>query len=511
MLALYLATAIVLLICITYGYEYGLIAAIPLTGYLLYFSYSDKQRNIIGAGWICDATSGEYQERCHEDKFIIGYKTKPICENSCLTEDEQYPSVENILKFTKNINFPVPRDFLLQIERDPTEYHKFMDIHEYDAVMVLINHYNLDREVLKDIIMESGLNINVMSLNFCVLQRGKRVDKKFFKKVKDASNVPDRTPLQQNYVDYFSNEYRGKYNVTPPVIGKDLIRQYNFSIPSELDTFADMTVVIISSYGDNNHSTFLLLDNKTKRAQYFDSNITTIAPLYNKLKSIFNQYDLSNPFHESCPIGLQGSGNEIDNYCQTWSIFTQYLYITNHDKPLQEFLGYLLSIGKYAVEILFAYSFYIYTKYKNILVRGVEPVIVRRIQTNIEAMEVCRRNLRKLLKLYSNDEIREYIYLLMKICNVQLKAMLDRINDSTYSAISDTLPIEILKQPTIEEIDYLFTLYNEGGMFDSDQKIQMWQQIMNSLHGKSEYVDDILVESREKVQSSPKFTTCTLF
>jgi hypothetical protein len=69
---------------------------------------------------------------------MLGYSTKQICENSCITEEEKYPSMENLLRFTENINFPVSKEFLLQIDADPTEYHQFL------GYLLSIGKYALD-------------------------------------------------------------------------------------------------------------------------------------------------------------------------------------------------------------------------------------------------------------------------------------------------------------------------------------------------------------------------------
>jgi hypothetical protein len=509
------------------------IVTVPLGIYLLYESLNaaPSSKTYQGAGWICDS-SKPYQERCHDDPTLLpdgkhSYKTKQICENSCLAEEEKYPSVENILKFTQNINFPIPRDFLLQIEADPAEYHKFMASGTYDLVSDMINFAGLREQVSQDIAntYQDKYKINVERLECYVLKMGRKYNTKLLDKalmvLKDPSD-----PMYHAYSAYLHGGYPDSYNFHQefneawPNIAKDIGLISDAPLFPEREKLVhppgyDMTLVNIGMAGDFKHATFLLLDHKTMKASYFDSNLEVISPVYNRLQHMFREYDFSHPTFEGCPIGLQGAENKdmIDAYCQTWSLFAQHLYLANHGKPVQEFLGYLLSIQKYALDILFAYSFYLFTSYKNSTIGRENSNNIFICESQVRNIENMKKMLRGLLPLTTDETYRNYIFFLMGIGRTLIKIFADILNPHTYKTIPLGRQMISLSDMLGEESTQVFKAMKGEIILDPLQDcIKKWEDVEQSLpEYLREYMKDYIETFKRKVASSSKMSTCTLF
>ncbi len=511
-IAIIIVIVLVVIICLYPEYALLGVAVLGLAGlawFRIQLGYRDQKYS--GAGWVCDPLR-EYQERCHDDPEVEGFRTKQICENSCLREDEKFPSVENIIKFTSNINFPIPKAFLLEIDRDPSSYHKFMNGGWYDLVKLMINQGNLDEFIARSITNVNGMSINHGTVSFGVLVSDKKYDNKFIKKLGALLEEAEKGNVTETYMLY-STYYRqynpnDEFNVAWPLIAANLQPAQASSYDSsfwrnarQLIGKADLTLLQVNIRLDFSHATFLLLDNKNKKAQYFDSNILVIDPLYKELRTLFPEYDFTSPVHENCPIGLQGASHG-DSYCQTWSVFVQHLYILNYGKPLQEFLGYLLSIGPYAKDIMFAYSFYLYTSYKD-TVLDLDPKYSDTIESAINLMHGLSRKLRYDVR-NSSGNIREYSLFLMGINKALKKVLAGIVSDPTY--------VKVVSQDQI--MSALIELSNEVSSItkqpdvDVESKMSQWKKkIYNP--AISEYVQDAVKKAWSKHETQSQ--SCILF
>jgi hypothetical protein len=515
-----LAVIILVILLLFYYYPLSAVITIPLTG-LLYMA-SNKTLNYSGGDWLCD-TSKEYQDRCFYDENQYGYNTKQICENSCLTEEEKYPSVENVLKFTENINFSIPKDFLLSIDQNPNEYHKFIQDNMYDLVSDMINFNGLREQVSNDIIelaSKKGIKINVERMEFSVVRSGGKYNGKLLNRMlKILKENPD-SELFHQYKTYLDYEYKSgeEFNIVWPNIAKDIGLKDEIIFAEYQNIIKplgfDMTLINVGINGDFNHATFLLIDHKNMKAMYFDSNINMIKPVYDKLKNMLQEYVFTNPLAEGCPIGLQGAENKdmSDKYCQTWSLFVQHLYIMNYGKPIQEFLGYLLTIQKHALDILFVYSFYLYTKYKNSIIGTEKVTIFMVLESEINVITIHKKMLRKLLQTTLNEGMRDYIFFLMGLSDVLIQIFSDILDKKTH----ETLAISEKLVPFIDlygkECKNIKNIILKGENLNFNQQIMKWEDLQKTIpQYLYEYIQEYVQEFRKKIIESKKISTCTLF
>ena len=424
------------------------------------------------------------------------YKTKQICENSCLLEDEKFPSMENVLKFTENIEFPIPRSFLESIDRDPSGYHDFMATKEYDFVLRMINGSGLSKHFTEDLIKQSaftGLKINFEVINFFVIIKNQPYWSKmdYFRRVPPDSITGERV---QNYfrVDYDASK---THNIVWAKLADVLLpAEAAWSDSSQAKAIDpkgnDITILQVGVTGDATHVIFLLIDRNKKTVQYFDSYMTGIDLIYKQLKRMLTGYEFTDPITEGCPRGLQGTKNPtmMDVYCRTWVLFVEYLYLMNYGKPLQEFLGYLLTVQGHALDILLAFSYYLYETYKDEIVEQ-----NKNYGSKLSRIAGAKEYFTKALDELAPEDYKEYMRFLVSVGD-----MIEEVYSSAIAVeskyLENTLAFEVgrgIQGLYDEEVLYMKNTYVnfrdnfESELFvetfDLDTSLNKWKKLEKSL------------------------------
>jgi hypothetical protein len=405
--ALALASALVIILLLLYfnsqlSYSNLLLGSLIVgLGFGVGLVLAEGRERVVAGGydrWVCDP-SKEYGQRCGPSRERT-YRSKLACESGCLRPGEKIPTIANILKFTQNLRFPIPRKFLEQIDKDPFEFGLFLDQRLFNFIRDVINKYRMERMMMEDVVKQQNIAADIYYITLPVVVRGQG----YYSRLETSARAISYDDELKRQVQVFLAEtYVPEERLLPlnfiPLIG---VEKPWYEI-RQVYTRSDTTPARYALYEvhlslDGAHVTFLLLDRETKKGVYFDSNIIVTHSVYTWLKDKFPDYELNTPQGENCPLSLQSSAIHPefgqDLYCQTWNIFLQHLFLLNLDKTVEERLSYMFALGPKAKEILMLYSFYIYKTYRKFIYQGIEEKNIARLELDIEETEHLRERIR---------------------------------------------------------------------------------------------------------------------
>jgi len=361
-------------------------------------STSQKGGNV-DLTWHCINLDNPPDTRCKQKQSPGGYDSKAHCERKCVSRikynSEGLKKINEFIK-TMKITSVIPDDFNQQLEDSNSSLAQEFEDFIYDPEKISqVPRFVLNVELNNkgDIIYtkQKILETLLENYDYCLTpdlilrEFPKEMNRFLLSKIKDDDEISENmkktvkvNKLREHIKNVESGRLESTFEYYLPFINIDQVSpltKYSKNLEHKIHECIDKNRFIIVPLHINYlegapHINTLVIDKIYKKIYHFEPHIKneTVKKVSEAVKEYFHNviklkdYNLRSLYEDLCITeGLQGVSG--DEFCQTWSLYANLLYILNPNIPRQQLFNKMLKNRKYADMYIMKFLFYIYKKF----------------------------------------------------------------------------------------------------------------------------------------------------